>query len=323
MQQYTSLDELSLPSSCVTIGVFDGLHLGHQTVIHSTVALARSLGLPSVLITFHPHPAVTLGKMNPPQYLLDNEDKIRLLQQMGIDHLVTMKFDHALANTPAEDFVDHLIKQLHLLHLITGEDFSLGRNREGNQTTLKQLGEQNHFGLTQIPEVDNQGKRISSTAIRDLLHRGDVHQANKLLGRAYHFSGIVINGEHRGRKIGFPTANLIPHPDRLVPRFGVYATLLTWEGRDYPAITNVGIRPTFNADIENITIETYVLDFMDTLYGQSIDLHFIDFIRPEIKFPSLDLLRQQIQTDIQTAREIVSHAKDKTNLFTGSSDPLP
>ncbi len=323
MQQYNSLDELCLPSSCVTIGVFDGLHLGHQTVIRSTVTMARSLGLPSVLITFHPHPAVALGKIDRPQTLLENEEKTCLIQQMGIDHLVTMKFDQALANTPAEDFVSYLIKQLHMQHLITGEDFSLGKNREGNQATLKQLGEQNLFSLTQVPEVDNQGKRISSTTIRDMIRKGDIHQANKLLGRAYHFSGSVIDGEHRGRKIGFPTANLLPHPDRLVPRFGVYATLLSWQGRNYPAITNVGSRPTFNTDLENITIETYILDFTDTLYGQPIDLHFFDFIRPEIKFPNPDLLKQQIQTDIQTAREIVSHAKDKTNLFTGSTDPLP
>jgi riboflavin kinase/FMN adenylyltransferase len=323
MQQYDALDQLFLPSSCVTIGVFDGLHLGHHKVIRSTVALARSQKLPAVLLTFHPHPAVVLGKMDQPRYLLDSQDKFRLIQAMGVDHLVTLQFTQAMANMDAAQFVDLLMKQLHMQNLITGEDFSLGRNREGNQATLKQLGERYHFELIQVPEVDNQGKRISSTQIRDHLRKGEVYQANKLLGRAYHFSGNVVDGEHRGRNIGFPTANLIPDADRLVPRFGVYATLLEWQSHLYPAITNIGSRPTFNSDSQQITIETYILDFSETLYGQSIYLHLVDFIRPEIKFPSSDLLKQQIQTDIQTAREVLSHAKDKTNLFTGSADPLP
>ena len=309
MQHNLTLEQLSLSASCVTIGAFDGIHLGHRKVIQSLVEQAKSRQLPSVVVTFYPHPALVLGKISHPEYLLDEQEKAELIAALGVDILITLPFTPELSQTGADDFVQRLVNHLHLQLLITGDDFTLGKNREGNRGVLENLGLQYGFELIHIPELDEEGKRISSTYIRQLIKQGELQKANHLLGRTFQFSGTVEDGDHRGRKIGFPTANLIPNPERLLPKFGVYATWLRWNQQLFPAITNVGVRPTYYKDGMQVTIETFILDFEDTLYGQPITLYFMDFIRPEQKFDSSEALHRQIESDILTAREVLAHAR--------------
>jgi riboflavin kinase / FMN adenylyltransferase len=323
MEHNLALEQYALSASCVTIGAFDGIHLGHRKVIQSLVEQAVLRQLPSIMITFHPHPALALGKIDHPEYLLDLDEKINLIMSLGVDYLITLPFTEAFAEMRAEDFISLLLKHLGMKMLITGDDFTLGKNREGNLKILQELGAKYAFDLLHIPEIDDQGKRISSTYIRELLKQGDLRKANQLLGRIFQFSGIVENGDHRGRKIGFPTANLIPDPERLLPKFGVYATLLQWEQQLFPAITNVGVRPTYYDEGLQVTIETFILDFNETLYDQPITLYMVDFIRPEEKFSSSEALHQQIEKDIQTAREMLAHANQEKNLFTGSATITP
>ena len=309
MQHTLTLEQISLPASCVTIGAFDGIHLGHRKVIQALVEQSKQRHLPSVVLSFSPHPALVLGKIDHPEYLLDDQEKCELIADLGVDYLIILPFTNELAKTGADEFVKRLVDHLHLKVLITGDDFTLGKDREGNLAALDKLGQHYGFDLIHIPELDELGKRISSTYIRELLKQGELTKANHLLGRTFQFSGIVEDGDHRGRKIGFPTANLIPSPERLLPKFGVYATLLRWNKKLYPAVTNVGLRPTYYEDGTQVTIETFILDFEGTLYGQLITLYFIDYIRPELKFPSSEALHLQIEQDIQTAREVLAHAQ--------------
>ena len=319
MQQYHSLEKLDVASSCVTIGVFDGIHLGHRKVIQTMLAKARAQQNASVVVTFYPHPALVLGKIDTPENLLDEETKTELIKSMGVDYLITIPFTKEFAAIPAEDFVKQLLDNLKMCCLITGEDFTLGKNKEGNTTVLDELSHQLNFQFHLIPEVDDKGNRISSSLIRNLIRDGEINNANHLLGRYYHFSGGIVNGDHRGRKFGYPTANLKLNSERLYPKYGVYATFVQVENQILPAITNIGVRPTFKNKGNELTIETYILDFNDSIYEKSMDLYFIDFIRPERKFSSAELLYKQIEHDILNAREILAHAKKEKSLFVGSA----
>ncbi|MBI9048512.1 MAG: bifunctional riboflavin kinase/FAD synthetase [Anaerolineaceae bacterium] len=306
----------------MTIGVFDGIHLGHKKVIESMLAYAKNQQIPSVVITFSPHPAYVLGKMQHPQNLLDADIKTALIASLGVDYLITIPFTTTFAAIEAEQFVTQLSQKLNMKTLVTGQDFALGKDQRGKTSVLQSLSHQLQFALHQIPEVDNAGNRISSTYIRKLIADGRIGEANHLLGRYYHFSGAIVDGDHRGRQFGYPTANLIPDKDRLLPKFGVYATFVHCQGRILPAITNVGYRPTFNQDELNVTIETFILDFQETIYSQPMDLYFAAFIRPEMKFSSSDLLYKQIDQDILKTREILADAKQEKNLFIGSTGVL-
>jgi riboflavin kinase/FMN adenylyltransferase len=319
MQQYQTLEKLNVSSSCVTIGVFDGIHLGHSKVIQTMLDQAKLLGNTSIVITFYPHPAYVLGKIETPLYLLDDETKTKLIASMGVDILITIPFTKEFAAIEAENFVKSMISNLQMNCLITGEDFTLGKNKEGNTDVLQQLSQQYHFRYHQVPEVDNQGNRISSSLIRQMIMDGEIRDANHLLGRYYHFSGGVVNGDHRGRKFGYPTANLKLSSERLYPKYGVYATFVQVQNQILPSITNIGVRPTFKDTPGELTIETYILDFNDSIYEKSMDLYFVDFIRPERKFSTAELLYQQIEHDILKTREILAHARKEKSLFVGSA----
>jgi riboflavin kinase / FMN adenylyltransferase len=320
MQQYQSLEKLNVDSSCVTIGVFDGIHLGHRKVIQTMLAESKAQQNASVVITFYPHPAYVLGRIDPPQYLLDNETKIKLIESMGVDYLISIPFTKEFATIEADDFILSLINNLQMKCLITGEDFTLGKNKYGNTSVLQTLSKRYAFNFLQVPEVDEKGNRISSTLIRDLISSGQIEEANYLLDRYYHFSGGIVNGDHRGRKFGYPTANLKLNNERLYPQNGVYATFVQVENQILPAITNIGTRPTFKNKSEEVTIETYILDFNDSIYEKSMDLYFVAYIRPERKFSTAELLYKQIEHDILTTREILANAKKEKSLFVGSAE---
>ncbi len=302
-----SLEGVHLPRSWVTIGTFDGVHLGHQGIIHRLAAGARQTGVPAVAVTFYPHPAVVLGKRSDPFYLTTPDERAGLLNAHGADLVITIPFTPEVARTSARDFIALLVEHLHMSHLLIGPDFALGRDREGNAARLTELGREFGYSVEVIPPVELDGQPVSSSRVRAALARGDIQEAALLLGRPYHVSGQVVPGDGRGQSIGVPTANLSLWPERAIPKSGVYVTHAHVNGRAYGSVTNVGVRPTFNTDSPSPRVETHIFDFNETIYGQDIQVEFLERLRDEIRFPDVHSLVSQIHTDIARAKEILDH----------------
>lgn len=307
MQHVWSLEGVHLPESRVTIGTFDGVHLGHQGIIQRLAASARQAGIPAVAVTFYPHPAVVLGKRSEPYYLTTPEERAGLLNTHGADLVITIPFTPQVAKTSARDFIALLVEHLHLTQLLIGPDFALGRDREGNAARLTELGKEFNFTVKVIPPVEVDGQPVSSSRVRAALARGDIQEAALLLGRPYHVSGQVVPGDGRGQSIGIPTANLSLWPERAIPKSGVYVTHAYVNGRAYGSVTNVGVRPTFNTNSASPRVETHILDFNGLIYGQEIQVEFLERLRDEIRFPDVNALVSQIQADIRQAKEILDN----------------
>jgi riboflavin kinase/FMN adenylyltransferase len=301
-----SLDEIHLQDAWVTIGSYDGVHLGHQAIVAKVVAGARSTGAPAVVVTFFPHPAVVLGKRREPFYLTSPQEKAELLGELGVDMVLTHPFNREVAGLSAEAFIRRLMDHLQMRHLCIGHDFALGRNREGDADRLRELGERFGYNLTVIPGVELDGQIVSSSRIRSYLLSGNVSSAARLLGRDYFLSGKVIPGDGRGRTIGIPTANLDIWEDRMVPKIGVYACYALVDRERHNAVVNIGVRPTFEQPDPHTHIEAHVLDFDEDLYGKQVRLEFVARLRDERRFSGIDTLIEQIHRDISAARHILS-----------------
>lgn len=308
MEHYRTLDSLHLENTCVTIGSFDGVHIGHQEIIQRLVQEAQLAQVPSVVITFFPHPAAVLGKNSGAFYLTTAEERAEFLASLGVDIIVTLEFTPELAQQSAESFIQQLHVHLHLQKMIVGYDFSLGRNRQGNIETLYSLGAAHGFQVEIVPPVTLAGEKVSSSRVRKALEGYDIPLATELLGRWYTVSGSVTYGDRRGGKLGIPTANLDYPKDRLIPPRGVYATVAHLGNQRIASVTNIGVHPTFDTGLIVPTIETHLLDFSDDIYTDELTLDFVQFIRPEQKFDSVAALLAQIDQDIQTAREALHHA---------------
>lgn len=307
MIEYSDLNNYSLQHSWVTVGSFDGVHRGHQELIQHLVEGAHHDQSPAVVITFHPHPA-SIFKRIPQAYTLTSpESREALLRALGVDHVITLKFDAELANLTALNFMELLKKHLGITHLLIGFDFALGRNRSGDLDSLQQIGKLLNYQVEVIRPVKVNGETISSTQIRNLLQEGKIKQANTMLGRPYTLEGPVIHGEHRGTGLGFPTANMDIPSDRLLPARGVYAGWGIVEGKTYQAVTNIGVRPTFANPLSEPRVEPFLLDLQEDLYGKLLKLELIEYLRPEKTFPTPADLVEQVNRDIQTAREILLH----------------
>lgn len=307
MDQFVNLEELNLDAAWATIGSFDGVHRGHQAIIRQLVTGAHASGAKAVVVTFSPHPAVVLRGLQGPFFLTDHQERADLLAGLGVDVLVTLTFDRSLSARSAADFMGDLCSHLGLKRLLVGYDFALGRGREGNVFRLKQLGEEMGYKVEVISPVESGGEVVSSSRIRALLTAGKVEAAAEMLGRPYGLNGMVVHGEGRGHGLGIPTANLLVSPDRISPGVGVYATMARVRGRAIQSVTNIGVRPTFEGGSSTARIETHLLDFRQDLYGQTIRLEFIQFLRNEQRFASIDALLEQIHLDIQHAREVLPH----------------
>ncbi|MDW8326563.1 MAG: bifunctional riboflavin kinase/FAD synthetase [Anaerolineales bacterium] len=307
MQLATSLSELSLTSpAVVTIGAFDGVHRGHQALIGGLTAHARATGRVAVAITFSPHPSVFLRGRRPSFYLTTPEEKAGLLAALGVDVLVTHRFDAAFAAITAAEYVEQLVRHARMVELWCGADFALGHNREGNVAYLQAAGERLGFTVRVQTPVVLDGEIISSTRIRQCLRDGAVEQAARLLGRPFRLSGRVVEGARRGRTIGIPTANLAVAEEHAIPAVGVYVCRAdTPQAGGLPAVTNVGYRPTFNSTEPKLTVETHLLDFTGDLYGTTVSLDFIARLRSEMKFAGVEALIGQIKRDIETARTLL------------------
>lgn len=300
-----SLKEASLKSAWLTIGSFDGVHLGHQSLIRKVVNGAHAVGSPAVVLTFHPHPVVVLRGVTGDIYLTLPEERAQLFADLGIDVVIVEPFTRELSTTSARDFIARLVSHLGLKHLLIGHDFALGRGREGNFEVLKKLGEEFGFEVEQVEVVETEGDVISSSRIRAMLEAGEVRQASRFLGRPYRVSGIVVPGDHRGRMIGFPTANLSVPAGKIKPAIGIYACQAWINGLSWTAATSIGVRPTFDGQDKTIHLEAYLLDFSGDLYGQTVSLDFFERLRGEERFPDIKSLITQIEKDVELTRQIV------------------
>ena len=303
MRHFWSLEGIDLHNSWLTIGSFDGVHRGHQEILRKLTAGAHEAGSPAVVITFFPHPSVVLGKRKDAHYLTSPEERAALLGYYGVDVVITYPFNRQVASTSAHDFIANLDEPLDINHLIVGYDFALGKDREGNVTRLKSLGEAFGYTVDSIPPFQLDGEIVSSSRIRDLLITGEVAQAARLLGRPYQIPGDVITGEGRGSTIGIPTANLAVWAEQTIPKSGVYVCQAEVNGETWGAVTNIGVRPTFDSGSSTPTVEAHLLDFHEDLYGQKIRLEFLSRLRDEQRFPSVNALVSQIHADIERARE--------------------
>lgn len=306
MQHFYGLQDVQIQNAWLTIGSFDGVHLGHQKILKELTAGAHAVGEPAVVLTFYPHPSVVLRGPKQAFYLTLPEEKARLLAEMGVDYVITHPFTRQVAGISAERFVRTLKDHLGFKQLWVGYDFALGRDREGDVPALKKFGEAMDFQVQEVAALSAKDAVISSSRIRQMLVEGQIEQANQLLGRAFSLTGSVMHGDGRGKLLGIPTANLGMDEHLAVPGAGVYACWAIFKGQRFPAVTNVGVRPTFETELVQARVEAHILDFSQEIYDQKLTLEFHAFLRGERRFDGPDALVAQIHQDILTAREILS-----------------
>jgi riboflavin kinase / FMN adenylyltransferase len=295
-------DTKPIQPAWITIGSFDGVHLGHQALIRQLVQMAQADNCKAVVVTFYPHPAVVLRNVDEPFYLSSRDEREELLRQLGTE-VITLPFTHELANMAPEEFMQALQRQEQVRVLLVGSDFALGRGRTGNTAVLAELGQRMGFEVKIFAPIQAGETVISSSQIRSRLADGDVETANRMLGRRYALTGRVVAGQGRGRTIGIPTVNVEFSAERLMPASGVYATWVLIGGQKYASVTNIGVRPTFESQPVARRLETHVLDLQADLYDQDVTVEFTKFLRPEMRFSSVETLIQQIQQDISLARK--------------------
>jgi riboflavin kinase/FMN adenylyltransferase len=289
----------------LTIGNFDGIHLGHQALITELIRAARAADGVAGLLTFDPHPLAVLRPDIVVPRLTSNAEQTRILEALGLDFVLALPFTRETAATPAEGFMRDLTRRVPLRELWIGPDFALGRGRQGNKDQLEAIGLELEYRVRVIEPFDLNGEPVRSTRVRSLLlESGAVADAQRLLGRPYALWGEVRSGAQRGRRLGFPTANLAIPTDRLIPYDGVYACW-AWRGdQGRPAVVNIGVRPSF--DNGSRSIEAYLMDFAEELYGEQLGLSFVARIRAERHFPDVDALRAQIAADVSAARSLLA-----------------
>ncbi len=284
----------------LAIGVFDGVHLGHQQLIESMIAAADRSGARPAVLTFHPHPGKVISGRTGRLYLSTLADRINSLAELGLSLVITKKFDDEFRQTRAADFIDLLIQTVKLDQL-WGGNFGLGYEREGDSNFLKKLGKDRGFTVNEFQAmVEWGGSSVSSSRIRRALIQGNIEEANGCLGRSYRLAGKVITGDGRGKQLGIPTANLEVWDELVLPANGVYAATASLEGEIYPAAVNIGFRPTVNG--HSLNVEAHILDFDADIYGEDLTLEFAARIRDEQKFPNLESLVAQIKSDIIKVR---------------------
>ena len=288
----------------ITIGVFDGVHLGHKQLTSELTRQAIQKNLLSGVVTFRQHPEdiISPGKRLP--FLTDMPSRIKLLKDAGVDFVVPLTFSKELAGLDAKSFMTLLNKQLKMKSLVIGPDFALGKDRQGNIDTLKKLGGKMGFSVTVVPPLKIKGETVSSTAIRLALAEGDMEKYRTMTGRAFSLSGKVVAGAHRGSGLGFPTANLDVSKGQALPPDGVYCGLAHINGSMYQAMTNVGTNPTFGEN--ELTVESFLLNYDGDLYGHKISVDFVSRLRDEIKFKNIRELKKQVADDVKRGKEILS-----------------
>jgi len=306
MQTSHSIDNTKLQNTWLTIGIFDGVHRGHQEILRRLVSGAHAEGSPAVVLTFTPHPAVVLGGKTDFKCLTTPGERVELLESLDVDAVITQTFDRALANQTAAEFMRRVARTLGLRQLFVGYDAALGRGREGDAARLTEIGKELGYTVQIVPPLKDEAGILSSSRIRAEVTAGNVSAAAADLGRYFFVTGPVIHGDGRGHTINIPTANIRVPAGKLIPANGIYATWAWVAGKKYQAATSIGIRPTFTPEESVSHVEAHLLDFDGNLYGQEIKLEFVEYLRPEEKFPSVEALLEQIHTDIGHTRNILN-----------------
>ena len=303
MEIYNDIQDINLnEDSVVTIGNFDGVHLGHQRLIEKATDIEKEKGYKSLLLTFENHPCGFLNKHNI-RLIMTRSDKHQVVSDMGIKVFVSLTFDEYISSLEPEEFVSEiLIKKLHAKEVVVGYDFRFGKDRKGDINQFSHMAEQYGFKLNIIDPVELENEKISSSLIRKKISTGDVKGASELLGRPYYVSGKVVHGKRFGRTIGFPTLNLEIDENILLPKPGVYYTNVEIEGRTYKAATNIGFNPTVNGD--RLSLESHVIDYSNDVYGKSVKIVFLSRLRDEVKFSSIEGLKNQLKQDVEKIKNL-------------------
>ena len=289
--------------SVLTIGVFDGVHRGHQSLIGKVITEARAKGMSAGVLTFRNHPDSVLNPNFQPQYITSIVERIRLIKELGVDFVVPVTFDMEVAGLKARRFVELLRGKLRMRGLVVGPDFAMGYKREGNVRMLSSLGDEMGFEVSVVDLLSEGGDAVHSTSIRKAIVEGSVGDAAKKLGRNFSISGTVVAGEKLGRTLGYPTANVEVGADMAVPGNGIYATMALVDGERHMAATSIGTRPTF--DGKGRTIEAFLLEFDNNLYNRQLRLEFVHRLRDELKFDSVDDLLKQMELDVEQTRTLL------------------
>ena len=287
--------------SAVTIGVFDGVHRGHQHLVGTLLESARRESLASVAITFNPHPRAVLQPGFKVTYLTSLEERVELLQSLGLDAVGVLAFTSELAHLEPREFLALLVEELDMRLLVVGPDFAFGRNRSGTVAVSREIGEQLGFRVEVAPMLDEGGEKVGSTVVRQALADGDVSRVATLLGRPFSLRGPVVTGDKRGRELGFPTANMAIGLDRALPSYGIYVTRAYVREAAYESCTSIGVRPTFAVE-PRPTVETFIFDFDGDIYGEEIRIDLLERLRNEESFESVDDLVTQMHKDIDDSR---------------------
>lgn len=308
MKVHVDLKDFHAVKPVVTIGTFDGIHLGHQKVISRLKEIAASLGGETVLFTFSPHPRIVLSPDEHNLRLLNTPDeKEGLLSEAGIGHLITYPFTKEFSRLTYSEFVESvLVRQMRTFCLVIGYDHKFGKNREGGYEFLNRCADKYGFRLEKLDALMEGGQHVSSSRIRDALQRGEVFRANQMLGYEYTLRGMVVMGQKLGRSMGFPTANIeASDKNKLIPAYGVYAVRVEVNGKLLKGMMNIGTRPTFNNNADHRSIEVFIFGFSEDIYGLNVTLRFVDKIRDELKFPDVSALVEQLKSDRITAEKML------------------
>jgi riboflavin kinase / FMN adenylyltransferase len=306
MEILRSIPELSRSPGplFLAIGVFDGVHRGHQAVISTSADHAHAANGTPVVVTFDPHPEKILRPESAPHLLSATQHKIALIRALGVGHLLIINFEKQFAATEPEDFVEQLVAHSKpLREICVGHEWSFGKNRRGNLELLKKLGSKFNFGVVGVPPIKANDEVVSSTAIRQAIERGDFARAAAMLGREYTILGTVTHGDNLGKKIGFPTANLSAHSEQFPPN-GVYAAEALIQDELHRGVGNLGVRPTVASGKSERVLEIHLFDFNRDIYGKDVEVRFVKFLRPEQKFANIETLAAQIRRDVDQAREL-------------------
>ncbi len=286
--------------TAIALGNFDGIHLGHQALIKNTIVQAKEKNLKPALLLFNNHTKTLLKGSNNKKFCIitSNGQKLKIFEELGIETVYAIDFDEKIMRLSADDFIDNIIiRKLNAKLITIGFDYRFGYKAQGDSNYLKKMGEQKGFHVNIIDPIYMNGQIISSTAIRNLIKAGDITKANSYLGRYYAVLGTVVRGKSRGSKLGYPTANISLSYNYVIPKTGVYETITKLEGKEYKSLTNIGYNPTFNE--YELKIENHILDFNKDIYGKDIEIKFVDFIRDDIKFKTVDELVKQIEKDME------------------------
>lgn len=296
------INQEDLAESIAAIGFFDGIHRGHQAVIQTAIDKAKAQNKKSTVITFYPHPSVVLNDaIDTVKYITPEKEKVTLLEAMGVDQVYIVDFTKEFSQLSPKAFVDHYIKSLHIIHLVAGFDFSFGYKGAGNMDNISSHAS-GQLTTTKVDKITNNKEKISSTKIRQLLQEGNIKEVQTMLGRSFTTTGSVVHGDKRGKTIGFPTANIEINPEKTMPKQGIYAVKVKVRGEIYDGMASLGVVPTFKDENAAATLEVYIFDFNEDIYGEEIDVIWYEYMRDEVKFNGVDALISQLESDEEIIR---------------------